>query len=756
MGRPWHGALEEASAMSSSSLLLILALAIQQILFASATIYIVDGTNGDDNNSGLTTDDAFETIGHCVEKLEENPEVVSECHVREGRYHEVVSVNSLRGEKDNPFVIRGYENEQPIWDGTVPIQPSNWTYEESTGICSADVSNMGPIIALLLDDELMTAARWPNALWSDKTVFENKYWGKFSKSSAYNHKTNYGLVVDNGKADLAASGINATGAMAILNIGSWMTYVSPVLHHEPNTNSFTYNHEFGKVKWKLNQYYLEGSLELLDAPEEWFFDKDTNQLYFIPPAGENCPDPLSESLRGRTLDYGLIITNTTGLTVKNFKFIASNIHAYSASKHEKVNEITLDSLYFKYPSSSHRMLGSNEIPKETKLWSKAKGDPEVGKFSVINSVFEGAEGKALLYWGNDVYIHNNLFLYNDWAGQAKSGGGTVHGYGRDNEFSRNTLYYNGQSAGLRPGLNCTIKYNYIIGQCHGEIQSDGAGLHIQIDQQNDVDISHNWAMDSPKYGIRFDTPSTVGKKIGHDGYIGHNVVWNTNGIMVKGEKHTIENNVALDLYSGAKRCTLCVIYKLRKDPVIMNNGTTAINNAGDQVDGGRNVWVKGVNYAIAGDVVDNNYSGKDVKTHMVDPDNYDFRPISGGPLNPAGKPTIGPYEPESNTYWIPGYKSRKPSVPIPKDGATVASTRDVVMFLEGYEADSHNFFFGSNETLVQNSTVGDLEYKSSLTVDEGNVFELPSLVPGNKYYWRVDAVKDGKIQIGDIWSFNVE
>ena len=87
---------------------------------------------------------------------------------------------------------------------------------------------------------------------------------------------------------------------------------------------------------------------------------------------------------------------------------------------------------------------------------KANGDPLYSKFNVINCIFEGAEGKALYYKGNDIYIHNNLFKYNDWAGQALSGGGTIHGFGVGGEFSRNTMYYNGQSAGLRPGDNFTI------------------------------------------------------------------------------------------------------------------------------------------------------------------------------------------------------------------------------------------------------------------------------------------------------------
>ena len=71
-------------------------------------------------------------------------------------------------------MIRGYEEERPIWDGSVPIQPQEWDFDEITGICSAQLDEETIIFALLLDDQLLTPARWPNALWEDKTVFNNR------------------------------------------------------------------------------------------------------------------------------------------------------------------------------------------------------------------------------------------------------------------------------------------------------------------------------------------------------------------------------------------------------------------------------------------------------------------------------------------------------------------------------------------------------------------------------------------------------
>jgi hypothetical protein len=46
----------------------------------------------------------------------------------------------------------------------------------------------------------------------------------------------------------------------------------------------------------------------------------------------------------------------------------------------------------------------------------------------------------------------------------------------------------------------------------------------------------------------------------------------------------------------------------------------------------------------------------------------------------------------------------------------------------------------------------DLEFQYS-KVEERNVFQLPPLEDGLKYFWRVDAVRDGHVFKGDIWRF---
>ena len=197
-----------------------------------------------------------------------------------------------------------------------------------------------------------------------------------------------------------------------------------------------------------------------------------------------CPKKGSDALRGRVIDYFFDVSHTTGLVIKNLDFFASNLQAVAkATKHMEIDEIHLDSLRFKFPSSSKRMLQKFELPKLTQLVAH-----NYGKVSVVNCEFFGSEGSALYYWGKDALIQNNLFKWNDWSGQmglTKNGGcGTVYSSTKNkasgDKFIGNTMLYNGASAGFRPANSSTVTDNLIIGQCDGEIMHDGSGIQVQV------------------------------------------------------------------------------------------------------------------------------------------------------------------------------------------------------------------------------------------------------------------------------------
>ena len=56
-------------------------------------------------------------------------------------------------------------------------------------------------------------------------------------------------------------------------------------------------------------------LPALDIPEEWWFDNDSQHLYFMTPDGKA---PAKGSVRGKRRDFQLSITDSEYVTVKGF------------------------------------------------------------------------------------------------------------------------------------------------------------------------------------------------------------------------------------------------------------------------------------------------------------------------------------------------------------------------------------------------------------------------------------------------------
>ena len=206
---------------------------------------------------------------------------------------------------------------------------------------------------------------------------------------------------------------------------------------------------------------------------------------------------------------------------------------------------------------------------------------------------------------------------------------------------------------------------------------------LQTKCQIGATVERNWVYDSPKYGIRFDhSPGNLGD----NGTMSKNVVWNTKGLMVKGDEHIVDGNLALD--------NLLVIHILRQEADIHNVKTEVTNNLAKIADGGINMQMEKPygRWDLAG-ITSNNYFGDNLDTLLVDVDNNDFRPKSADIFPDNGRigtdtgDVMGPYTPKGETitqYDIPGYKTlHKATHPIPGDNSDVTG-RDALMFRPGF------------------------------------------------------------------------
>ena len=715
--------------------------------FGHCREYFVSVSDGSDSNPG-TQDKPWKHIQKAVSALQPG----DICTIRGGRYYEEVSISGLKGTQDKPITFRSYPGESVVFDGTKGPIKSTWTkYKDN--IYQATIEE--DIWQLFVDGEMQINARWPNAFWHNYSVFDYTKWGFSSQNSTYDMEKGRGVMNDNGTQGLADSGINATGAIAILNIGSWKTFTGLVESHHPREPFFSYQLEspVGNIKFVPNncRYFLEDKLEFLDAPTEWYYDIKAKKLYLWT---ESSDSPENHEITGKKSIYALTITDgSSWIVLSALNFFATTVFIMGSSGENIVQDIQLDSCHFSYPSYSKRMLGSLAVPNTTTIYYSGELSKDSGMFKIFNCTWEYADGQTIKYRGvNGVFV-NNLWHHNDFT--CVGDGALFQSLGVHDEFVRNVIHSNGPSVGYAPGgardtlglpFGDTVRLNLLYDLKF--LQNDGSHIQTMINSQNGTILEYNWCFDTMKYGIRFDRVNQDNASWGYNGTISHNVVWSTGGIMVKGDKHRVLNNLVFNssgLYdmlmfgppgSGAKQ--------ENKHTVVANNilqHGACSNGRVQPCPGNPGNFSNNVNNSVA--------------EYLRDPENLDFRPKPTSDYITKG---IGPYGEESmregGVYWIPGRQLLTASTPIPPNSTMTAKCDAHLMWLEGYNSDSHDVYFGTNKTAVIKATTMSPEFKGNFK-SPSNIVDPGPLKSRVMYYWRVDATQGhSKHRNEDVWQFS--
>ena len=643
-------------------------LLIQFSASAFATDYYVATSYGHDtNNNGTSLATPFKTIGKAASVMSAG----DKCYIRQGRYHETITINNLDGSSGSAIVFTNYNNERVVLDGTTPIT-STWDQVGSSNIWRTKLS--ADIWQLFLDWEEQMMARWPNAKFSDGTVWDNdNYWAKGTIDDDENAYSNGTLIDDpytnssGTTIDLSATGfdLDESGkqAIAILNTGSFRTWSRLVASHSGNT--FTYATTPG-WKTKHHYYYLEGRYEFLDQAGEWWYDTSDDSLYYYT---ENNINPNRLDFRGKVQSYAFSITGSEYIQIKGLEFFATTVYFESATK------CLVYGCNFMYPSCSKRMLRTVDTePEMTKFASSSTG------CSIRNSAFRNTDGTALEMWGGTDTVDNCYFNNIDYSVADNSSIMlTIRMNGSNNVFRKNTIHKTGASATVKIGNSGLVEYNNLYDT--GHLQSDGSMIQFTEAEQDGAICRYNWLHDTEKYGARFDHSGTAD---GVNGIMHHNVAWNceSGGIMVKGNNHKIYNNTVLN--SGSKN-DIIVLQISSGD----HSTTIVRNNAADKIANHRSN-----NVAIDFGTYSNNWNGYSesvtLNSILTDTSNNDFSPTGGSALIDAGvtisgitdqytnngsSADIGAYE-DGNSDWTAGHdwnvNSTFGSSWVPIHGATIS------------------------------------------------------------------------------------
>ena len=491
------------------------------VIFSQNSYFVaLESSGGNDSTNLGTINSPFATINKALSIMNSG----DTCFVRGGTYYQDVVISNK-----NNIVLTSYNDEFVCFDGTRKIN-TNWT-NYNGNIFQTTLDNH--IWQLFVDNNEMVMARWPNANFTDKSIYNLDSWasGIVDSVAGFPDGSYNGFeLVDPSNYNLAATGLNITGAIGIMNVGSFKTYNREITSHNANENFFSYNPVPNNAyRDKHHNFYLEGKLDFLDQANEWYYDTTTMILYLYPDNGQN---PNGRNIKGKTQEYAISIDNSNNITINNFFFFSTTFLAKSSSG------LIIENCHFSFPNCSKRMLKDFlSSPNVTSLGQSGNIN-NVNNSIIRKCLFEYTDGDALRIYGDNNLVENCYMQYIDYTvSELPFLMVGVYINGDMNRFVHNTIHHSSASAFIAPGTSPEFAYNEVYAT--GSLQSDGSVYQGTAATVQNSNIHHNYIHDTPKYALRFDAPGGSPGQAGQYGKMHHNIAVRTNGIMVKGNHHYI-------------------------------------------------------------------------------------------------------------------------------------------------------------------------------------------------------------------------
>lgn len=535
-------------------------------LYGQTTIY-VSQVAGDDILGDGSTQSPFLTIGKAVSVLNAGDTII----IREGVYHETISLSSLNSTEQLPTIIKSHEDETVIIDGTIGIS-GQWNDDIDDSSIQVIDNITSPITQLFVGNNQMVMARWPNAQFENQSIFDKHNWAEGDESTSLDGK----FYIDETKESPGT--VDLTNSIGILNVGSFKTFNRTISNHviQAGNDLIEFTTPIGTkgiegslnsnppLKNKHHYFFFEGKKEFIDNENEWFLDSTDEKLYIYPPSGVDMDNA---TVRGKIRDYSLLIDKSSHLRLEGLTFFATTFKADESSYLEIIN------CNFYYPSHSRRMLDELQGAAPTTLGSS--GSKRVYNSTIDSCLFMDAEGEALLIMGDNNKVLNSYFKNIDWSATELDGlMVTINVDGYKNEFSNNEVYNTGASATVWPGEASIFSYNIVSNT--GLAQSDGAVFQGTKNTVANSVVHHNFVYDTEKYAFRYDAPGGDAEDAGSFGVMHNNIADNTMGLMIKGNNQIIANNTVINTINN------------RNDIIILaedcsNNSTWLYNNLAERI-----------------------------------------------------------------------------------------------------------------------------------------------------------------------------
>lgn len=475
---------------------------------SAATYYV--SPLGDNNNSGTSGAQAFQTVQYAVNQMKAGDELI----VLDGFYTGTLKLKS-------EITIKATNPRNVIFSGADPL--SLKFKEHTKNIYTAKVNK--EVKQLFYNSRSMTWARWPNASWEENWIADKK-WAKATDG------TGPGVLVSDGFKEI--SNLDLKGGYCFLRYGKKNSCYSRRIKSFDGKTLYWDDEDFYPKKFSgadggkadetefptlrktsdnhpnKSLFFLVGSLDLLDAPGEWFVQNGT--LYLYPPDGKN---PNDADILVRTADYCINEDEAiSDLRIEGIDFMAGSVRLAGEN-----NTIRFENIHFTYINSDLLHIDRKQGDMENKPIYIAGSDIQFEK-----CLFAGAMQSALHLKGADIRVHNSVFMENNRHATFERRPLQVDAE-ENYQITKNT-FFNNPSDAVRivpdlsemQSLNSEFSYNHIFNG--GRYNTDASGIYFPSKSQRYAEVHHNWFHNVNGNAVRIDI---AGKELN----VHHNVIWHT-------------------------------------------------------------------------------------------------------------------------------------------------------------------------------------------------------------------------------------
>ena len=437
---------------------------------ASGLTYHV-ATSGDDDTGDGSSAKPWKTIQKAANLMAAG----DTCLIHGGIYRETV-VPARSGKPDHPITFQAAPGEKVTVSGCDVVTgwaPHSGAIYKKTGLA---LSLDGLMNQIFVDGEPMVLARWPNR--TNSSIWDMEYTtatgGAVQSLVDSEHLTqpdNYWVG--------ALLCVEQSGNAGFSN-GGWYQIRTTV------TGSSQSEHSLTTVDYdphtpppgKGAKYFLCNKLECLDAPKEWYYDRQQSVLYLQTPKGDN---PGGHLVEAKQRLYGFNLDGRAYITIKDINLFACTIVCRGDANHCNIDHINADYYWW-------------SMVENTNWIYRDSGIVLLGSYNTLrNSVLTRSSDDGVVLGGVHNNVINNLIQDVAYGGLQAMG---VRIRGGWNLASHNTIHDVGKNGigSVTNGLyHCVIEYNSIANT--SRMANDMGAIYIGGLATENTEFHHNIAHD---------------------------------------------------------------------------------------------------------------------------------------------------------------------------------------------------------------------------------------------------------------------